>query len=309
MPLKATMPVFPLSLKKALSMSEPNGPSTRLVTEERLGRSLLMSVFLIFCSFAIVIGWNYEGENSEAAKEPTSPVSSVATEPAASPTAVIAASPATPSPTGTPSATSFVAPASPSATPMSTPTPTPTMTLLERAVAVESSLRSGQLEAALKYGEDTQSTVWIAFDLVDGAQAPRLHFKYAYQYSYTYTDLEEVHLFELERIVVGNRIWSRRLAGIWVEQPQQDDAVAVAERSLGRFLPHVDGALEVTERVETPGVLRWYDAQRDADVVLELDPATAVPIRLTQVERQSGATLVVTYTGWNAGAEIAPPGE
>jgi hypothetical protein len=81
----------------------------------------------------------------------------------------------------------------------------------------------------------------------------------------------------------------------------------MADRLLHRFLPRTDAALDAQQPPGLSAVLTWYDPERNADVTLEVDPDTNVPVRMTEADRGSERVLVVTYTGWNTVVDITPP--
>lgn len=179
--------------------------------------------------------------------------------------------------------------------------------LQQRVAAAEAILRSGQLEAVIRFADDTQSTIVVTFDRDAEVQEPRMHFTYTYAYTYSLGQSEGIHVFELERIVWGEELWQRKRGHPWIKQPEMEDSSAMAERLLKRFLPRTNAAPDIQHSSRTPGVLTWYDPEHNADVRLEVDPDTGVPVRMTETDRGNERVLIVTYTGWNTAVEITPP--
>jgi hypothetical protein len=164
------------------------------------------------------------------------------------------------------------------------------------------------LEAVIHFADDTHSTIEVTFDRDAEDQSPRMLFAYTYEYTYSLGQSDGVHVFGLERIVLGDTLWQRKSGHPWLKQPESKGSSEMAERLLIRFLPRVDAALDIQRPPGTSGVITWYDPERNADVTLELHPDTHVPVRMTEAERGSERMLIVTYTGWNTAVEIMPPG-
>lgn len=219
---------------------------------------------------------------------------------AATSVATSAASTATPVPTqaptvGTATARSASTPA-PATPALTTPAPTAvTATVVaQRLIAAEDALRRGQLEAVLDYGNGVRATATLVFDYGDANQPQRLHVTTVYT-SPTGSQTSE-------RIIVGNRAWDRQPDGRWVAVPEQEGVWGRVQP----FLPHADQAPVPALRNEVGATsLRWIAAGQDSTVLL--DPASGIPRELRQVNRSTGATLVVTYRGWNTPVDIAPP--
>ena len=55
------------------------------------------------------------------------------------------------------------------------------------------------------------------------------------------------------------------------------------------------------------GVLPWHDHARNADVTLEVDPETGIPIRLIETVPVNNLVLTASYIGWNTDVEISAP--
>ena len=77
------------------------------------------------------------------------------------------------------------------------------------------------------------------------------------------------------------------------QTPYYADATPVPEDSVAHKTaelhdPQIEDAGEIT-------ILRWYDAQRDADVTLQVEAATGLPRLLRQAARATGAVVTVSY--------------
>lgn len=164
--------------------------------------------------------------------------------------------------------------------------------------AAEVKLQSGQFDAVLDYGNGVRSASHASFDLGDGQREPRIHL------TTTYTNADTIQ--NSEQILIGERAWHREANGRWVPLAEQEGMWG----QLQSFLPHVLAATnpEIT-RGEQAMTLRWYDARDDADVTLEVDPATGTPRRLQRTNRTNSQTLTVIYSGWNTPVEIEAPSE
>lgn len=217
------------------------------------------------------------------APSPKPTQTSVATMPAASPTSA-------PSPSPTVDATVKATPAP------GTPSPQDATALLQQLSHQEETLRSGRLSAVLNLGTGESSVAEVLFDL--GNAEPRLRSKT------TYTGVKSSRV--LERVVVGSQAWQSQQAGEWT-------AVAEEEGVAGRvrdYLPAVEAAADVRlERIDAKTTaLRWYDPTRDADVTVDVDSASGIPLFLSLASRGSKSVLTVNYVGWNVPVEIGPPG-
>lgn len=171
-------------------------------------------------------------------------------------------------------------------------------TVLEQVAEAEAVLQTGQFEATLNYRDGSQSSATVLFDLGGDATVPRLYMTTTYG--------SPGATSTVERVTIGDYSWQRQPTGRWLPVTEQEGVPGRVQA----FLPR---ATTVSNpELDSGGyalVLRWYDAGRDADVTLNLDPATGVPLVMRQVTRSSGAVLTVTYRGWNTPVEIAqPPG-
>jgi hypothetical protein len=157
-------------------------------------------------------------------------------------------------------------------------------------------LWAGQFEATIDYGGTNRSSAQVRFDTGQGQRPP------AFQIASTYEGSSGTQT--TERITIGDRSWERQPDRSWVERAAQE---AVVDQ-INVFLPHTEAITNTEVTIEATGtVLRWYDASRDVDVTLTVAPATGTPVELRELTRSSGATLTVTYKGWNTPVDIIPP--
>jgi hypothetical protein len=170
------------------------------------------------------------------------------------------------------------------------------VTLLRRVVAAEAMLQSGQFDATIDYAGGNGSSATVSFDFGPGQRMPRFQIASAYKSS---SGTQTV-----ERVTIGDQSWERHPDGTWAERAPQEgvtDQVQV-------FLPHANAITSAQLAIVPNGaVLSWYDADRDVDVTLAVDPSTGVPRELREVTRFTGSTLMVTYTDWNSPVDINPP--
>jgi len=167
---------------------------------------------------------------------------------------------------------------------------------LERLSAAISTVRSGEFEARLDHGGGNQSSAEVRFNTGEGQRPAR------FQITSTYAGASGVQT--TERITVGDRSWQRERGGKWIERAAEEGIVD----QLNVFLPHTDAVTDpqvVTE--SNTAVLNWYDASRDVDVILSVYRRTGVPLELREHTRSTGATLIVSYKGWNTAVDITPP--
>ncbi len=236
----------------------------------------------------------------------TSQTATATTVPTENPTAVPTTAPTenpTAVPTTAPTENPTAVPTSaPTATPLPTPTTEPTTVqrsataLLNQVAEAEETLRTGQFEAAIDYGNGNRSSARMRFDFGDAQQSPRVHI------TTTYESAEGTQT--VERITVGATTWERQPDGSWTTVSAQ----AVVWDQVQMFLPHAAAAsdAEIVRGANTVE-LHWDDAGRDAEVTLLVDPDTGTPQEMRRLSRATGLALTVTYSGWNTPVEIRPP--
>lgn len=165
-----------------------------------------------------------------------------------------------------------------------------------RLAQAEATLRTGQIAATVGFGNGLRTITDVRFDFGGDGSEPR------FAITRTYGGATGTHTQEL--IAIGDRIWQRVDQGTWdrVSVP-----VAVREQ-VRALLPNINGAMNfgpTGQNMDT--AFRWSDTGRNADVTLTVDGATGIPQQLQQVTHPTGATLAVTYTGWNTAVDVRPP--
>lgn len=195
-----------------------------------------------------------------------------------------------------PSPTTGPAPSATVAQPSPTPAQRSAPAAHQQVADAEATLRTGQFEVLVNYGSTNRSSVQVRFDFGDRTRAPRLHLVTTY-HAATASQIAEY-------IVIGDRVWQRQPNGQWVATANQDGFWEQVQA----YLPQVRSSSNVV--VDSSGntmVLNWYDAGRNADLTLDIDPNTGVPRQLRQVTRATDLTLKVTYAGWNTPVDIVAP--
>jgi uncharacterized membrane protein len=168
--------------------------------------------------------------------------------------------------------------------------------LLGLAQSAEADLRTGELEAAIDYGDGTRSTVRIRFDLGDQRVSPRLHSVSIFQGR---TGTQTV-----EQIAIGNLTWRKQGSGPWQVAASQE---GLWEQFRG-YLPHTTSATMATVAQEADGTtLRYVDSSASGNAQLVLDPTSGRPFALRRTIPANGLALIVTYAGLNTPITIAPP--
>ena len=97
------------------------------------------------------------------------------------------------------------------------------------------------------------------------------------------------------------RSWQREPGGAW--EPTSGDGLWGRVLS---YLPPTDPPDLASEDRGGVTVPRWYDADGDAAVTLEVDPASSAPRRLRRVVRATGTVVTVVYRDWDAPVVIEP---
>jgi len=163
----------------------------------------------------------------------------------------------------------------------------------QNVIRIIEGVRSGALVGRIQYSNDTVATIQFRFATLAGQREPTTFASTTTYQATTGTRTDQ-------RIVVGNRAWTRAADQSWnpstAQNPQQE---------IEAFLPPVGSLLAATS--DANGVFVWYDSRRDAELRLELDPSTGTPSRLTQTSRSTGTILSVQYQGWNTPESITPP--
>ncbi|HEX9370323.1 MAG TPA: helix-turn-helix domain-containing protein, partial [Roseiflexaceae bacterium] len=277
----------------------------------RWGTRLAQALIALALGLGILALADYliDGDSIPLFPEPVAPATPAAS-PAASPAAGRAtAAPRRPAKPAVAVAAAASRPTQTAATaPKATPRPAPTATpapaarplsaqeLITRAAAAETVLRTGEFEATIDLGAGPRLLSRIRFNLGADGQPPQ----FDNTASYRNTRGDAI----VERITIGDRSWERQAGGAWAPARVQTGLPG----ELQPLLPHAASVARSEIAVDArAAALRWYDAQRGADVTLRLDPATGVPRQLRRVIRKTGAVLTVRYVGWNTAVEIKPP--
>jgi hypothetical protein len=187
----------------------------------------------------------------------------------------------------------------PSPTAEATPRATAATLLGTAAAAVaeaEVALRTGEIEAEIDYGAGRHGSARLVFDRGQAGTPPRL------QVTTTYGSGADGHT--TERIVIGERSWERQSGGAWTAGQTRESVLGQIRAYLPGLEPGSEPGVESNGQI---AVLRWYDAARDVDVVLHVDPSTGVPRQKRRVTRATGSVLTVAYGAWNTPVEIAAP--
>jgi hypothetical protein len=98
----------------------------------------------------------------------------------------------------------------------------------------------------------------------------------------------------VERILLGDRLWERTPNGEWLVSARAKDADAEHAADVVPDGVPVEPAPEI-EQDGSVTILRWYDLDRDADITLQVDSATGVPQSMRQAPRNAGPGFTVTY--------------
>jgi hypothetical protein len=98
----------------------------------------------------------------------------------------------------------------------------------------------------------------------------------------------------VERILLGDRLWERTPNGEWLVSARAKDADAEHAADVVPDGVPVEPAPEI-EQEGNVTILRWYDLDRDADITLQVDSATGVPQSMRQAPRNAGPGFTVTY--------------
>jgi len=165
-----------------------------------------------------------------------------------------------------------------------------------RLARAEATLRTGQIAATMDFGNGMRTLTDVHFDFGGDGRASRFYI------TRIYGGAMGTHKQEL--IAIGDHTWQRVDEGGWtiVSVP-----IAVREQ-VRALLPDANDAVDLAPAgQQTEDEFRWSDANRNADVTLTVDSTTGIPRQLHQVTHPTGATLSVTYKGWNTAVDVRPP--
>jgi len=179
---------------------------------------------------------------------------------------------------------------------------------VRRVAAAEAALRTGSFLVTIDYGSGVSSSVIMLFARGDADQPMRLHMRTTYRAS---TDTRTV-----ERIALGALAWERQGNGAWTACRAASGTAtticslaSMVEDTLWTSWPTRPFPPDATPSGVTQegDVLRWYDAEHDADITLRFNPDTGIPQALRAAMRISGWTIDVNYLGWNIPVSIVAP--
>jgi len=258
----------------------------------RWRRSLSIGVAPLLAVFAVVVALRLLG--------PIQAVLGAATEPPnASPTSVPPTVAAIQSPTVPALAQVSATPIVPTATAVAASVVTPSAVrtpiapsdgaaVIARVRAAHATVRRGTVETTVDYGGGITAVTTTTFDLGDGQPPPRLLLTTTYQGA---TGSRTVR-----RLTIGTQTWQRGTEATWVRQASADDVRA----QVAGVLPQLGvSPVDVTFAPARIATLRWYEAARDTDSVLQVDAATGVPQEERRTIRAGGPTVVVRYSNWD----------
>lgn len=160
----------------------------------------------------------------------------------------------------------------------------------------EETLRSGEIEATIDYGNDTRTSSRVEFDLGGPDQPPSIHITVTYE--------SPTSSRSMEYIMIGTDSWEREGNGQWTVSPPHEAVWG----QIQTYLPRAATTSQPAETGDTEsGEIRWYDPVRDEDVVVSINQQMNVPFGMFRTSRATGTTLAVTYAGWNTVVDITPP--
>ena len=170
--------------------------------------------------------------------------------------------------------------------------------LLQQVAAVMDALQRGQIDATIQYPQETgaRSQAQLRFEFGKTAADQRLQIVTTYQ--------SDEGPQTSEQIMIGDTTWSRQSTGEWTKAAAQ----TTIHHQVQPYLPDVSSVTNPTVISNSNTVvLRWYDAARDAEVTLTVDPTTGMPQQMRQLTRATGSVLTVNYSGWDEAVDITSP--
>jgi hypothetical protein len=166
----------------------------------------------------------------------------------------------------------------------------------QRVAALVAALHTGALTATATYADGTRTVVNTRFDFGQARQNPRVWIKTAYR------PQDGATAYVTERLLFGTQAWERGANGRWELLATQGHILHEVEA----LLPDAN-AITTTTDTDLADELRWYDARRDADVTLLLDPGSGLPREMRQATRSTGIQLVIGYEHWNQPISLPQP--
>ena len=169
--------------------------------------------------------------------------------------------------------------------------------VVQAVAAAEAKLQTGRLEATMYYGAEANSSLQMDFDFGGVGGGPRYHLLY----TYPGTGSPQT----LERIAAGDQAWQRQSTGPGENVGETEGPWVQVQP----YLPHAANATEAAFVNGDHSIVQWYDPERDADVIVQVDPDTGVPQQMGRVVRSNRAALQVRYRQWNVPVHITAPGQ
>ena len=108
-----------------------------------------------------------------------------------------------------------------------------------------------------------------------------------------------------ERIVIGSRSWFREGKDPWSAEPY--DGSVWGQVSV--LLPDIRSATSVSTSESARIHLFWHDAERLANIELELDRAAGTLLSLQRDSKRTGLNVTIRYLEWNVEPDISLPSE
>ncbi len=193
-------------------------------------------------------------------------------------------------PTTVPTATSV-----PTSTAMPTPTAPPAVVAYERLLTAVATVDTGEIDAALDYGNQARTVTSVRFALGRGKDLARTQTTVMYQ--------STVATRSAEAITIGGQTWQRADGTSWAATDRTDNA----RDQVRALFPRAGADGVKQEERDGAAVLRWYDADHASDVEVMMDATTGIPRQMRQISRADGSVLTVTYRSWNAPVTITAP--
>jgi cellulose synthase/poly-beta-1,6-N-acetylglucosamine synthase-like glycosyltransferase len=172
----------------------------------------------------------------------------------------------------------------------------PANALPHAAEVAMSEVVSGRIEGLGSSPAGSRSLTTVHFDFGDEREPP---------WAWTVTREVGPGGHRVEQLAIGSQAWQHLPDDTWVALSTADGIWD----QLRTLLPRLDASARSGTR-ETIGdqtTVRWYDPVRNADVALQLDRTSGLPLQQREELRATGEVITVTYMDWNRPGEITPP--